>query len=158
MFRQFMRDLYTVLLQKPFCWKGIASRREFWSAALFLWVFATATYMVANAIKEAGDKLVGPPMLWVTLLLVIALVLLVFWWATVSVGIRRYHDTGLSAWWYWLLAWLVPLVWGSIAMTYLVTESMSALMVVNLSVIGHLPHIVVSLMPHRPSRYLTIAY
>lgn len=154
MFRQFIRDLYTAFIQKPFTWKGIANRREFWSATLFLWVFSTGMYIASNAIKEAGETLVGPPMLWLILLAVFLVVLLLFWWATVSVGIRRYHDTGLSAWWYWLVAWLVPLVWGWVATTYLVAEGMSAAMVVNISLLGQLPNIAILLMPHRDSRYV----
>lgn len=154
MFVQLFKDLVSVFLKKPFTWKGVANRREFWSAALFVWGCSTGLSIASDAIKEAGERLFGPPMLWLTLLIVLLVILLLSWPAIVSVGIRRYHDTGLSAWWYWLVALLIPLVWGWVATTYLVAEGMNTMMVANITLLGQLPNLVILLRPHRVSRYV----
>jgi len=75
--------------KKYFVWKGRASRSEFWWFYLFTFLaYAIITYYILY-----------------TLGVVFALATL---FPSLSVLIRRLHDTGHSGWWYWIA--LLPIV------------------------------------------------
>ena len=80
-------------LRKYFVWKGRASRSEFWWFYLFSILGAIVTTLV--------DFIYGVPVLNTVFILATFI-------PTLSVFIRRLHDTGHSGWWYWIS--LMPIV------------------------------------------------
>ncbi|SDH91048.1 Uncharacterized membrane protein YhaH, DUF805 family [Vibrio xiamenensis] len=84
---------------------GRARRKEFWMYYLFLIIFM----VVAAVIDAAMGSFV--------LSAVFTLVTLV---PTLSVYIRRLHDTGRSGW--WILISLIPLVGGLVLFYFLISD------------------------------------
>ena len=74
--------------RKYFVWKGRASRSEFWWFYLFCILGSIVTTLI--------DLIYGVPVLNTVFLLATLL-------PTLSVFIRRLHDTGYSGWWYWII-------------------------------------------------------
>ena len=73
--------------RKYFVWKGRASRSEFWWFYLFSILGSIVTTLV--------DLIYGVPVLNTVFILATFI-------PTLSVFIRRLHDTGHSGWWYWI--------------------------------------------------------
>jgi len=73
--------------------EGRARRKEFWYFVLF--------FIILSIVATLIDSLYGLPILSVVTLLGLVL-------PSISVSVRRLHDTGRSGWWYLLS--LVPLV------------------------------------------------
>ena len=74
--------------RKYFVWKGRASRSEFWWFYLFCILGSIVTTLV--------DLIYGVPVLNTVFILAT-------FFPTLSVFIRRLHDTGHSGWWYWII-------------------------------------------------------
>ena len=74
--------------RKYFVWKGRASRSEFWWFYLFCILGSIVTSLV--------DLAYGVPVLNTVFILAT-------FFPTLSVFIRRLHDTGHSGWWYWII-------------------------------------------------------
>ena len=77
---------------------GRATRPEYWWFALFVLVVSAAARILGDFVNA-----------------VVALVLIL---PSISVGVRRLHDTGRSG--YWWLLWFVPLVGWIILLIFLV--------------------------------------
>lgn len=81
-------------LQKFATFQGRAARSEFWFFALFQFLVLIAASII--------DAVLGTSMIFY---LIAGLALIV---PSISVAVRRLHDTNRSGWWYWLA--LVPIV------------------------------------------------
>ena len=95
----FSQALSICLKKKYACFKGRASRSEFWWYTLGMILLGIATSVIV-AVLGAVLGVAG----WVIALALVvglALYLMVPTWA---VAVRRYHDIGLSGWLYFLLA------------------------------------------------------
>ena len=79
--------------RKYFVWKGRASRSEFWWFYLFCILGSIVTTLV--------DLIYGVPLLNTVFAMAT-------FFPTLSVFIRRLHDTGHSGWWYWII--FLPIV------------------------------------------------
>lgn len=111
---------------------GRATRAEYWWWYLFSILVFLPLYLVALVAAAAsapsgtttqgttGGSAAGAGIALVLLvvMLVVGLALLV---PSISVMVRRLHDTGKSGWWYWIS--LVPFVGGIILLVLLVMES-----------------------------------
>ncbi len=101
-------DSIKTCFSKYVTFSGRAQRSEFWWWALFVWVTQLVLSFVDSALfgtvttTEAGfEASTNTPVL--TGLFSLAVFL-----PTISVTVRRLHDTDRSGWWYWLA--LVPLI------------------------------------------------
>ncbi len=92
-------------LKKYADFSGRASRREFWLFMLFVTILTVAAHSVdePDGRNAAVAMNMGIAELSVTLLLLLP---------SITVGVRRLHDTGRSGWWMMLvyLPWLATLV------------------------------------------------
>lgn len=92
-------------LKKYADFSGRASRKEFWLFMLFVTILTVAAHSVdePDGRNAAVAMNMGIAELSVTLLLLLP---------SITVGVRRLHDTGRSGWWMMLvyLPWLATLV------------------------------------------------
>jgi uncharacterized membrane protein YhaH (DUF805 family) len=106
-------------------WKDRASRSEFWWFFLYqilasmavsgLIVFGLFTYMIENPdmAQAFGQKAIPqaaqlPLEFWVFTIGWNVLHFFMFFLPSLSVTVRRLHDSGHSGWWYWIV--LIPLI------------------------------------------------
>lgn len=87
-----------------------ASRKEFWSFALFYWFLCLAMFMISILIDVVFEHSFQMFRLMVGVSVIIALLLMV---PTYAVCVRRLHDTGRSGW--WILLYFIPCI-GAIAL------------------------------------------
>jgi len=99
---------------------GRAQRSEFWWWALFTWVTSLVLSMVDSFLfgtvttYDGGfEASTNTPILSGIFSLAILL-------PTLSVAVRRLHDTDRSGWWYWLI--LIPLVGFIILIVWFATK------------------------------------
>lgn len=79
--------------RKYFVWKGRASRSEYWWFVLF-----SALGSIVTTLVDLSYGVLVLNTVW----------LLATFIPTISVFVRRLHDTGHSGWWYWII--LLPIV------------------------------------------------
>ena len=87
-----------------------ASRKEFWSFALFYWFLCLAMFMISILVDVVFEYSFQMFRLMVGVSVIIALLLMV---PTYAVCVRRLHDTGRSGW--WILLYFIPYI-GAIAL------------------------------------------
>lgn len=87
-----------------------ASRKEFWSFALFYWFLCLAMFMISILVDVVFEHSFQMFRLTVGVSVIIALLLMV---PTYAVCVRRLHDTGRTGW--WLLLYFIPCI-GAIAL------------------------------------------
>ena len=87
-----------------------ASRKEFWSFALFYWFLCLAMFMISILVDVVFEHSFQMFRLMVGVSVIIALLLMV---PTYAVCVRRLHDTGRSGW--WILLYFIPWI-GAIAL------------------------------------------
>ena len=87
-----------------------ASRKEFWSFALFYWFLCLAMFMISILVDVVFEHSFQMFRLMVGVSVIIALLLMV---PTYAVCVRRLHDTGRSGW--WILLYFIPYI-GAIAL------------------------------------------
>ena len=87
-----------------------ASRKEFWSFALFYWFLCLAMFMISILVDVVFEHSFQMFRLMVGVSVIIALLLMV---PTYAVCVRRLHDTGRTGW--WLLLFFIPWI-GTIAL------------------------------------------
>lgn len=87
-----------------------ASRKEFWSFALFYWFLCLAMFMISILVDVVFEHSFQMFRLMVGVSVIIALLLMV---PTYAVCVRRLHDTGRTGW--WLLLYFIPWI-GAIAL------------------------------------------
>ncbi|MFT4715487.1 MAG: uncharacterized membrane protein YhaH (DUF805 family) [Paracoccaceae bacterium] len=100
-----------ICFSKYVVWKGRASRSEYWWFALFSMLGSIALSIVDAAtlgLSENGSGLFS------------GLFSLAMFLPSLSVMVRRFHDTDRSGWWFWLL--LVPIVGWVIVIVFLATK------------------------------------
>jgi len=93
-------------LKKYADFSGRATRTEYWMFYL--------TYIIAVVVASVIDSIIGLPVL--TLILGLGLLI-----PSLSVTVRRLHDTGRSGWMIFIS--LVPLIGGLIVLFFLVQDS-----------------------------------
>jgi uncharacterized membrane protein YhaH (DUF805 family) len=91
-------------------WSGRSTRAEYWWWALFVWILSLIPYIIwipsmSSTNADGTTSLSLGLGFW--LLIVIDLVLLL---PTLSVLVRRLHDTNRSGWWFWI--YFVPCIGG----------------------------------------------
>ena len=87
-----------------------ASRKEFWSFALFYWFLCLAMFMISILVDVVFEHSFQMFRLMVGVSVIIALLLMV---PPYAVCVRRLHDTGRSGW--WILLYFIPYI-GAIAL------------------------------------------
>lgn len=87
-----------------------ASRKEFWSFALFYWFLCLAMFMISILVDVVFEHSFQMFRLMVGVSVIIALLLMV---PTYAVCVRRLHDTGRTG--RWLLLYFIPCI-GAIAL------------------------------------------
>ena len=87
-----------------------ASRKEFWSFALFYWFLCLAMFMISILVDVVFEHSFQMFRLMVGVSVIIVLLLMV---PTYAVCVRRLHDTGRSGW--WILLYFIPYI-GAIAL------------------------------------------
>ena len=87
-----------------------ASRKEFWSFALFYWFLCLAMFMISILVDVVFEHSFQMFRLTVGVSVIIALLLMI---PTYAVCVRRLHDTGRSGW--WILLYFIPCI-GAIAL------------------------------------------
>lgn len=111
----FTEAVRTCMTEKYFRMSGRASRAEFWLFTLAIYVEVAVILCVELFLKELMEQLEDPQaamiILFVLLFLLLALLVVII--PSITVSIRRLHDTGRSGW--WLLISAVPWV-GSIVL------------------------------------------
>jgi uncharacterized membrane protein YhaH (DUF805 family) len=102
---------YITVLQKYFVLDGRARRMEYWMFALVNSVIGLALVfveaVVTGEIPEEGS----------TLSTAYSLVVLI---PSITVGVRRLHDTGRSGW--WLLIALIPILGAIVLLVFMVLD------------------------------------
>ena len=88
--------------------EGRASRSEYWFFVLFTIVACIAAMVTDSLI---GSSIDGEAYGFIYLLTALALFV-----PSISVGVRRLHDTDRSGWWYWLF--LLPLIGGIVLLVW----------------------------------------
>ncbi len=98
-------DCFLGVFRKYATFNGRASRREFWSFAFFNFIF---TFLIVSI-----DHLLGSKLLFYAYTLVLA-------FPSLSVTVRRLHDTGRSGWMY--LIFLIPIAGPIILLVFMATK------------------------------------
>lgn len=99
-------EAVTTVLQKYVDFSGRARRSEYW-----WWILA---YCIALGVAQAISIAIHTEILY--LLVILAVIL-----PTLSVGVRRLHDTDRSGW--WILINIIPLIGAIIFLVFTVSDS-----------------------------------
>lgn len=109
----------TCLSDKYFTISGRASRAEFWwfylVDVLGTLLLASGIGVVAALFKSEGG------MLYLLLLLLLAMGMIALAIPTITVSVRRLHDTGRSGWWYMIN--FLPYIGGIVLLVFLFLPS-----------------------------------
>ncbi|RCU49156.1 MULTISPECIES: DUF805 domain-containing protein [Corallincola] len=97
---------FLAALKKYATFAGRARRCEYWYFALF--------YLLTVIVAVVIDAVIGIPIFTVVTMLGLII-------PSISVTVRRLHDTGRSGWWYWIV--LVPMVGGIILLIFMLIDS-----------------------------------
>ena len=103
---------FLAAVKKYAVFEGRARRKEYWFFILFymiiIFVLAFIDGMTGNLSAEAGMGLFSG---------IFMLAMLI---PSISVSVRRLHDTDHSGWWYWIA--LIPLVGAIVLLVFFVTD------------------------------------
>lgn len=125
----FGESINVCLRQKYASFQGRATRSEFWWYALFIFIVNSVINILGSVItgaslmstfspdslSEFGGGLLGG--VGTIIFMIIGLIVwLYFLCPSISVIVRRLHDTGRSGWWYWII--LVPFVGGLVLLIF----------------------------------------
>jgi uncharacterized membrane protein YhaH (DUF805 family) len=106
-------DWYLMVWRRFGDFGGRSRRKEYWMFSLFNCIFSAPVYLAGLLLKGTA--------IGVTLLALYMAYCLAITIPSMSVMVRRLHDTGRSGWW-WLIA-LIPIVGGIILLVFLVQDS-----------------------------------
>ncbi len=99
---EFKEAVHTCLTKKYCCFKGRASRSEFWWFCLFTLIMNFVVALLGSLLPTLGSIISAVQALWLLL-------------PTVGVTTRRLHDRNFSGWWQALpLAAALPAVAGAV--------------------------------------------
>ena len=99
---EFREAVNTCLTKKYCCFKGRASRSEFWWFCLFTFILNLVVALLGSLLPALGSIVSAVQALWLLL-------------PTVGVTTRRLHDRNLSGWWQVLpLAAALPAIAGAV--------------------------------------------
>jgi len=102
-------------LKKYAVFEGRARRKEYWFFMLFyliiFFVLVLIDVVTGNINEETGLGLISG-------IFILAMIL-----PSISVGIRRLHDTDRSGWWWWIL--LIPLIGEVVIFVFMVLDGTS---------------------------------
>ena len=104
---------YKVFLSKYVDFSGRARRKEFWLSSLMNMLVTFFLVLVFGLVAVAVEE---PGIIALAYIYTLAVFL-----PSLSVLVRRLHDTGKSGWFYWMS--LIPLVGGIILLIFLVQDS-----------------------------------
>ncbi len=82
-----------------YSFQGRARRKEFWMFQLYFWLVLLVLFGIAVGVAEAGMQTFGQIMLGIT-----GLFYVIVMWPSITVAVRRLHDTGRSGLWCFILA------------------------------------------------------
>ena len=99
-------EYFVGALKKYADFEGRARRKEYWMFILMYLIFAVVLTVI--------DQMLG--MNFLGLIYSLALLL-----PSISIGVRRLHDTGRSGW--WLLLGLIPLIGSIVLIVFFVQDS-----------------------------------
>ena len=105
----FKTAVTTCLKDKYASFSGRARRSEYWYFVLFQIVAIIAAFAIGSIISST------------VAVLLYCLVALGTICPSISVMVRRLHDTGRSGWWYWIT--LVPCIGSLILLFFLISDS-----------------------------------
>lgn len=94
-----------------FNWQGRSTRRSYWVASIFSYIFISLDILAIYAINLISDD-------GIWMILSIILVVILIWLLVAQIGhaVRRLHDANLIGWWYWISA--IPYV-GEVLLSFL---------------------------------------
>ena len=99
---EFKEAVHTCLTKKYCCFKGRASRSEFWWFCLFTLIMNFVVALLGSLLPTLGSIISAVQALWLLL-------------PTVGVTTRRLHDRNFSGWWQALpLAAALPAIAGAV--------------------------------------------
>ncbi len=111
-------DWYKLCWAKYATFEGRARRSEYWYFTLFNMI----AMIVISVVGGILDAVLGTPG-FISMSLIVLYSLAVFI-PSLSVTVRRLHDTGRSGW--WMLISLVPFIGGIVLLIFLISDSHSA--------------------------------
>ncbi len=82
-----------------YSFQGRARRKEFWMFQLYFWLILIVLGGIAVGVAEAGMQTFGQIMLGIT-----GLFYVIVLWPSITIAVRRLHDTGRSGLWIFILA------------------------------------------------------
>ena len=91
--------------EKSFTWEGRASRSEYW----YFYLCVMVPIIIMLTVETLGVALLG-----VGCAFLVAL-------PSLSLTVRRLHDTNRSGWWYWII--MVPLIGPLISLVFMCLPS-----------------------------------
>jgi uncharacterized membrane protein YhaH (DUF805 family) len=97
---------YLDVLKKYAVFKGRARRREYWMFVLFNFIIALVLGIIDGMLHT----------FFLSTIYMLAVII-----PSISVGVRRLHDTGRSGWWFWIS--LVPIIGGIVLLVFFVLDS-----------------------------------
>ncbi|MGB8251600.1 MAG: DUF805 domain-containing protein [Anaerolineaceae bacterium] len=107
---------YVEVMKKYIVFSGRARRKEYWYFMLFnvlaTFVLAFIDQLIGTQIKSDTASVYG----WLSTLYSLAIVL-----PTLTVSVRRLHDTSHSGW--WLFISLIPLIGSIVLLIFYLTDS-----------------------------------
>lgn len=104
---------YLQVLKKYAVFSGRARRKEYWFFVLFNIIFSIA-FTVVDGVTGTLDPTMGMGLL--SLLYSLAVLI-----PSLSVTVRRLHDTGRSGWWFFII--LIPLLGAIILLVFMFLDS-----------------------------------
>lgn len=108
-------DAISICFKKYVTFSGRATRSEYWFFFLFVMIGSFACGMVDGLIAAGSQSAAG------SVGIVGGLFTLAILLPSISVAVRRLHDTGRSGWMYWIA--LIPLVGGIILLVFFCQRS-----------------------------------
>ncbi len=106
-------------IRRYFDFRGRTSRPGYWYFVLATFLYYFFIGLLGVVMESSSSVIIGGLLRLIIILMIMALMLLFI--PSISVTVRRLHDTGKSGWYY--LFCLIPLVGGILLLVFLAQES-----------------------------------
>ena len=116
----FSESINTCFRQKYATFSGRASRSEYWWFTLAYWLILIVSVVLVLLVGGGlqyfaganGSTNDGPPVLVIIFMVLAAILFLAMLLPSIAVLIRRFHDVGISGWWYLaiIVVGMVPVI------------------------------------------------